>query len=50
MFCITQTSGDIAPGEPQGLFVHDTRVLSRWSMTINGGPSGPLAVQPWGGS
>ena len=30
MFCITQTSGDILPGEPQGLFVHDTRVLSRW--------------------
>lgn len=45
MFCITQTSGDILPCEPQGLFVHDTRVLSRWSMTINGGPSGPLAVQ-----
>ena len=45
MFCITQTSGDILPGEPQGLFVHDTRVLSRWSMTGNGGPSGPLAVQ-----
>jgi len=45
MFCITQTSGDILPGEPQGLFVHDTRVLSRWSVTSNGGPSGPLAVQ-----
>ena len=45
MFCITQTSGDILPGEPQGLFVHDTRVLSRWSMTSNGGPSGLLAVQ-----
>ena len=44
-FCITQTSGDLLPGEPQGLFVHDTRVLSRWSMTSNGGPSGPLAVQ-----
>ena len=45
MFCITETSGDILPGEPQGLFVPDTRVLSRWSMTINGGPAGPLAVQ-----
>jgi hypothetical protein len=45
MFCITQTSGDKLPGEPQGLFVHDTRVLSRCSMTINGGPAEPLAVQ-----
>ena len=45
MFCITQTSGDLLPGEPQGLFVHDTRVLSRWSVTSNGGPAGPLAVQ-----
>ena len=45
MFCFPQTWGDILPGEPQGLFVHDTRVLSRWSVTINGGPAGPLAVQ-----
>jgi glycogen debranching enzyme len=44
-FCISQSSGDILPAEPQGLFVQDTRVLSRWSLTIDGRPAEPLTVQ-----
>jgi glycogen debranching enzyme len=44
-FCISQPSGDILPGRPQGLFIQDTRVLSRWSLTIDGRPAEPLAVQ-----
>jgi len=37
--------GDILPGEPQGLFVQDTRVLSGWSLTVDGRPAEPLTVQ-----
>ena len=44
-FCISQSSGDILPGEPQGLFVQDTRVLSGWSLTVDGRPAEPLSVQ-----
>ena len=44
-FCISQSSGDIVPGEPQGLFVQDTRVLSSWSLTVDGRPAEPLTVQ-----
>jgi glycogen debranching enzyme len=44
-FCISQSSGDILPGEPQGLFVQDTRVLSGWSLTVDGRPAEPLTVQ-----
>jgi glycogen debranching enzyme len=43
-FCISQPSGDILPGQPQGLFVQDTRVLSAWSLTVDGRPAEPLAV------
>ena len=44
-FCISQSAGDILPGEPQGLFVQDTRVLSGWSLTVDGRPAEPLTVQ-----
>jgi glycogen debranching enzyme len=44
-FCISQSSGDILPGEPHGLFVQDTRVLSGWSLTVDGRPAEPLTVQ-----
>ena len=37
--------GDILPGEPQGLFVQDTRVLSGWSLTVDGRSAEPLTVQ-----
>ena len=44
-FCISQPAGDISPGEPQGLFVQDTRVLSGWTLTVDGRPAEPLTVQ-----
>jgi glycogen debranching enzyme len=33
------------PEFPQGLFVEDTRILSRWNLTVNGGPLEPLAAK-----
>jgi glycogen debranching enzyme len=44
-FCISEPGGDIAPGQPQGLFIQDTRVLSRWTLTIEGQAAEPVTVQ-----
>jgi len=44
-FCISEAGGDVAHGQPQGLFVRDMRVLSRWSLAIDGRTPKPLAVQ-----
>ena len=44
-FCISLANGDIQPGHPHGLFVQDTRILSRWSLTVNGQPLEPLAAE-----
>ena len=44
-FCVSEPGGDIRPDRPQGLFVRDTRVLSRWELTIDGLPAQPLTVQ-----
>ena len=44
-FCISETSGDIIPGRAHGLFVRDTRVLSRWELTLDGAAPAPLTVQ-----
>ena len=44
-FCISDPGGDIRPGHPQGLFVRDTRVLSRWELTVDGSEPQPLSVQ-----
>jgi glycogen debranching enzyme len=35
-FCISDGSGDIDPGLPHGLFLLDTRVLSRFELRLNG--------------
>ena len=43
-FCRSSRSGDIAPTAPEGLFVLDTRVLSRWELRVDGHPVEPLAV------
>jgi N-terminal domain of (some) glycogen debranching enzymes len=43
-FCISTASGNIIPGAPMGLFVHDARVLSLWEVLVDGGPLEPLAV------
>src|SRR5215475_12978965 len=44
-FCISDPGGDIQPGRPQGLFVRDTRVLSRWELTVDGKEPQPLSAQ-----
>ncbi len=44
-FCISESGGDVIPGRAQGLFVRDTRVLSRWELTIDGQTIAPLTVQ-----
>ena len=37
-FCLCDRSGDIDPSFPHGLFVGDTRALSRFSLTVDGAP------------
>jgi glycogen debranching enzyme len=44
-FCISDAAGDIQPGRAHGLFVRDTRVLSRWELTIDDVTPQPLTVQ-----
>ena len=41
-FCICETSGDIRPGGSQGLFVRDTRLISKLELSINGHVPEPL--------
>ncbi len=43
-FCISAANGDIVPDFPHGLFVEDTRILSRWNLTVNGETLEPLAA------
>jgi glycogen debranching enzyme len=43
-FCISGSSGDIVPGTPQGLFVGDSRFLSRCQLRINGASPETLGV------
>jgi glycogen debranching enzyme len=42
-FCISDGSGDIRPGTPQGLFFRDTRLVSALSLRVNGAPPDALA-------
>ncbi|MDQ0616717.1 amylo-alpha-1,6-glucosidase [Arthrobacter globiformis] len=44
-FCISQPNGDIYPQLPHGVFFQDTRILSRWNLTVNGQPVEPLATE-----
>ncbi|HLY35683.1 MAG TPA: glycogen debranching N-terminal domain-containing protein, partial [Candidatus Limnocylindria bacterium] len=44
-FCICETSGDLRPGGAQGLFVRDTRLVSRLELSINGHVPEALAPQ-----
>jgi glycogen debranching enzyme len=44
-FCISEPGGDIVPDRSQGLFVRDTRMLSRWELTVDGIEPQPLTVQ-----
>ncbi|WP_336715649.1 amylo-alpha-1,6-glucosidase [Arthrobacter sp. USHLN218] len=44
-FCISSANGDINPELPHGVFHQDTRILSRWDLTVNGNPLEPLTAQ-----
>src|SRR4029453_14996459 len=44
-FCISSHSGDIHPGGTQGVFYQDTRIVSRWILTINGSLREPLVAR-----
>jgi glycogen debranching enzyme len=44
-FCIGEMSGDLRQGGAQGLFVRDTRLISRLELSINGHVPEPLAPQ-----
>ncbi|BCW05909.1 glycogen debranching N-terminal domain-containing protein [Arthrobacter sp. NtRootA1] len=43
-FCISTANGDIHPDYPHGVFFEDTRILSRWNLTVNSQPLEPLAA------
>ena len=43
-FCVSGHDGDIDPLRPDGLFVQDTRVISRWELRLDGMPIEPLGV------
>ena len=43
-FCLSGRTGDIAAHLPHGLFVLDTRSLSRFELRIDGSQLEPLAV------
>jgi glycogen debranching enzyme len=44
-FCISEASGDLRQGGSQGLFVRDTRLISRLELSINGHAPEPLSPQ-----
>jgi glycogen debranching enzyme len=43
-FTISSRAGDVLSGTPQGLFVRDTRILSRFELLVNGQHPEPLAA------
>ena len=43
-FCLSSRVGDFLADAPHGLFVLDTRVLSRWGLRVDGHPLEPLTV------
>jgi glycogen debranching enzyme len=52
-FCISEPGGDILPDRPHGLFVRDTRMLSRWELKVDGLEPQPLTMnmaEPFAGT
>ena len=43
-FCICTRSGDLTGAGPHGVFFRDTRILSRWDLTVDGETPEPLAA------
>ena len=37
-FCVCDQSGDVREGTPHGVFFRDTRIVSRWQVTLDGEP------------
>jgi hypothetical protein len=44
-FCISAANGDLQPEQPHGVFFEDTRILSRWLLTVDGEPLEPLTAK-----
>ena len=44
-FCLSDGGGDVRPGAEQGLFVSDTRFVSRLELTLDGQSPEPLALR-----
>ncbi|WP_022882098.1 amylo-alpha-1,6-glucosidase [Gryllotalpicola ginsengisoli] len=45
-FCVSSANGDIHGERSEGLFVRDTRLLSRWALHIDGAPVEALSAIP----
>lgn len=43
-FCISSNGGDVLPTKPHGLFLADTRILSGWSLSVDGQAVQALSV------
>jgi glycogen debranching enzyme len=43
-FCICTTGGDLSGAGPLGVFFRDTRILSKWDLTVDGELPEPLAA------
>ena len=43
-FCISAPGGDLSAEGPHGVFFRDTRILSRWDLTVDGAAPEPLAA------
>lgn len=49
-FCQSDRAGDINPDRAEGLFIQDTRLLSKWQLTFDGAaiePLGVAAIEPF---
>jgi len=42
-FCVSSGNGDIFPDLPHGVFFRDTRLVSRWTLLVDGAPVEPLS-------
>ena len=42
-FCLCTRTGDLRAEEPLGVYFQDTRILSRWDLTVEGQQPAPLA-------
>jgi len=43
-FCLCTRTGDLRADEPLGVYFQDTRILSRWDLTVDGEHPEPLAT------